>query len=79
MFRTKNDALGEIVRYKLRLVAKIYSQVVEVDFNKIFAPMAKFIIKCILALGAATDWEFHQMDLITAFFYKMLEVEIHIN
>ncbi len=38
VFRTKRDALGNVVRYKARLVAKGYSQVAGVDFNEIFAP-----------------------------------------
>lgn len=56
MFRTERDKSGEIVRYKARLVAKGYSQVAGLDFNEIFAPVAKFItIKCILALGATME------------------------
>ena len=80
VFRTKNDALGEIVRYKARLVAKGYSQVARVDFNETFAPVAKFItIRCILALGAAMDWEIHQMDVKTTFLNGILEVEIYMD
>ena len=56
VFRTERDKSGEIVRYKARLVAKGYSQVAGLDFNEIFAPVAKFItIKCILALGATME------------------------
>ena len=54
MFRIKNDALGEIVRYKAGLVAKKYFQVAGVDFNETFTHVAMFItIGCILVLGAA--------------------------
>ena len=42
VFRTKRDALGQVVRYKARLVAKRYSQVEGIDFNETFAPVAKF-------------------------------------
>ena len=38
MFRTKNDALGEFVRYKVRLVANGYSQVAEVDLMRPLLP-----------------------------------------
>lgn len=56
MSRTKKDALGEIVKYKTQLVAKGYLQVAEVDFNKTFVFVAKFIInRFILAIGTAMD------------------------
>ena len=65
VFRTKNDALGKIVRYKTPLVAKEYSQLAR-NFNETFATIAKFItIRCILTLGAAVNWEIHQMDVKT--------------
>jgi hypothetical protein len=35
-------ALDEIVRYKIWLETKCYCQVVIVDFNAIFVPVAKF-------------------------------------
>ena len=37
VFRTKKDALGEVVRHKARLVAKGFSQVAGVDFLETFA------------------------------------------
>jgi hypothetical protein len=43
MFHTKRYVSNEIERYKVRLLAKIHFQMVGMDFNKIFAPMAKFI------------------------------------
>ena len=53
MNRTKHDALDNIIRYKTRLVAKSYSQMVGVDFDETFAPVAKFItIQCIVAIAA---------------------------
>ena len=80
MFRTKNDAFGEIVRYNAQLVVKGYAQVARVNFNETFTPVAKFItIRCILILGAATNWEIHQMDVKMAFLNGILGVEIYVN
>ena len=80
MFRTKNDALGEIVRYKARLVANRYSQVARVDINETFVPVAKFItIRCILVLGTAMNLEIHKMDVNATFLNGVLEVEIYVD
>ncbi|OAE20919.1 hypothetical protein AXG93_3256s1660 [Marchantia polymorpha subsp. ruderalis] len=68
VFGTKHNALGNIIRYKARLVAKVYFQVAEVDFDDIFALVAKFItIRIILAIAAAMDWEIQKKDMKTAF------------
>jgi hypothetical protein len=80
VFHTKNDVLGEIVRYKAQLVAKGYFQVAGVDFNETFAHVARFIIvRCILALEAAMDWEIHQMDVKIVFLNRILGVKIYMN
>ena len=58
LFRTKRDALGEIIRHKVQLVAKEYFQVDGVDINETFVLMAKFItIRCIFTIIAAINWE----------------------
>ena len=60
VFSTKRDVLGNVVRYKARLVARGFSQAEGVDFNKTFAPIAKFsTIRCIVAIGVAMDLEMH--------------------
>ena len=51
---------------------------VGVDFNEIFALVAKFItIRYILALKTAVDLEIHQMVVKTTLLNGMLEVEIY--
>ena len=51
-----------------------------VDFDEAFALVAKFItIRCIHALGAPMDWQIHQMNVKTAFFNGILEVEIYMD
>ncbi len=80
VFKIKQGANGEVERYKARLVARGFTQTYGVDYNKTFAPMAKFTsIRCILALAALEDMEIHQMDVKTAFLNGELEEEIYME
>ncbi len=67
-------------RYNARLVARGFTQTYGVDYNKTFAPVAKFTsIRCILALAALEDMEIHQMDVKTTFLNGKLEEEIYME
>ena len=79
MFCAKNDALDQVVRYKVGLVANDLSQVHGVDFHETFAPVAKFTtIKCIFAIRATMDLEIHHIDVKMTFLNDNLEEDIYI-
>jgi hypothetical protein len=80
VFKIKQGANGEVEHYKVRLVARGFTQTYGVDYNETFAPVAKFTsIRYILALAALEDMEIHQMDVKTAFLNGELEEEIYME
>jgi hypothetical protein len=80
VFTIKHGVDGEIERYKARLVARGFTQTFGVDYNEIFAFIAKFVLmRCILVVAAIEDMEIHQMDVKTAFLNGDLEEEIYME
>ena len=67
-FKTKRDSKGNIVRYKARLVAKVFTQKEDIDYKETFSPVSsKDSFRIIMTLVAHYDLELHQMDVKTVF------------
>lgn len=53
IFKTKLNENGKVYKHKARLVAKGYAQKHGIDYNEVFAPVARWdTIRMILALAA---------------------------
>jgi hypothetical protein len=53
VLKVKRDELGYVVKHKARLVVKGYSQRQDVDYDGVFAPVARLeIVRMLLALAA---------------------------
>lgn len=77
IFRVKEDVNGQPVRYKARLVVKGFLQKQGLDYDEIFAPVAKLTtIRIILSAGIHQGFHFHQMDVKTAFLHGELKETI---
>ncbi|KAJ3546984.1 hypothetical protein NMY22_g1838 [Coprinellus aureogranulatus] len=76
----KTNEHGEVVRYKVRIVARGFTQVKGVDFSETFSPVANLeSIRIIVALAAMFDLELDQMDVKTAYLNGILQETIYLR
>ena len=67
-------------RYKVRLVAKGYTQVQGIDYEETFSPVARYkSIRYLLAHAALQDWEIEAMDVKLAYLHRVLKEEIYME
>ncbi|CAI7866228.1 unnamed protein product [Closterium sp. NIES-53] len=70
VIRVKTDAEGKLERRKTRLVIKGFQQREEINFQEVFAPVAKAAtLRVLLAAAAVCGWKVEQMDLKKTFLY----------
>jgi hypothetical protein len=78
MFK-QNDESGAVIKNKVRFVAKGYVQQAGIDFDEVFAPVARMeSVQLVLALAADEGWEVHHMDVKTAFLNGELAEEVYV-
>ena len=76
----KKDLDGNIIKHKARLVAKGYAQREGVDFDEVFAPVARMeTVRLLLALAAQKGWQVHHMDVKSAFLNGDLSEEVYVQ
>ncbi|KAG9451218.1 hypothetical protein H6P81_011183 [Aristolochia fimbriata] len=80
VFKTKRDSSGNIERYKVRLVAKGFTQREGIDYTDTYSPVSKKdSLHIILALVAHFDLELHQIDVKIVFLNGELEEEVYMK
>lgn len=80
IYNIKYNGDGTIARHKARFVARGFSQIADIDYAEIFAPVAKMdSIRMVLALVARNSWHMVQFDIRTAFLNGPLREEIYIE
>ena len=80
VFKVKKDPEGNVIKHKARLVAKGYAQQFGVDFDEVYAPVARIeTVRVLLALAAQGGWEVHHMDVKSAFLNGDLSETVYVQ
>ncbi|GKD48884.1 retrovirus-related pol polyprotein from transposon TNT 1-94 [Tanacetum coccineum] len=80
VYKAKKNAKGEVEKYKARLVAKGYKQKYGIDYEEVFAPVARLeTIRMIIIIAAQYRWKIHQMDVKSTFLNGLLEEEVYME
>jgi Reverse transcriptase (RNA-dependent DNA polymerase) len=64
VYSTKHTPEGKINKFKARLVVKGYTQTYGVDYEEIFAPVAKVnIVRTLISCAVNLGWDLFQLDV----------------
>ncbi|GJV56175.1 retrovirus-related pol polyprotein from transposon TNT 1-94 [Tanacetum coccineum] len=80
ILKNKRDARGIVVRNKARLVAQGHRQEEGIDYDEVFAPVARIeAIRLFLAFASYMGFMVYQMDVKSAFLYGKIEEEVYVT
>ncbi|GJS04151.1 putative ribonuclease H-like domain-containing protein [Tanacetum coccineum] len=78
VYRNKKDERDIVIKNKARLVAQEYTQEEGIDYDEVFAPVAKIeAIRLFLAYASFKDFVVYQMNVKSAFLYGKIEEEFY--
>jgi len=80
IFKNRLNENGEITKKNAILVCKGYSHVEGIDFEEIYAPVARLeAIRMFLSFSCFSNLKIYQMDVKSAFLEVTLEVEVYLG
>lgn len=80
VFKIKRDDKGNIKERKARLVAQGFSQKLGIDYNEVFAPVARgTTLRILLSIAGNRHYEVEHWDIASAFLNGELKEEIYMK
>ncbi|GKE22271.1 putative ribonuclease H-like domain-containing protein, partial [Tanacetum coccineum] len=80
VYRNKKDKRGIIVINKARLVTQGYKQEEGIDYDEVFAPVARIeTIRLFLAYASFMNFLVYQMDVKSVFLYGTIEEGVYVS
>jgi hypothetical protein len=80
VFKVKRDEKGNIAKYKAILVVKGYAQKRGIDYDEVFATVARLdSVWLLIALTCHEGWELHHIDVKSAFLNGDLQEEVFVQ
>ncbi|GJS04798.1 ribonuclease H-like domain-containing protein [Tanacetum coccineum] len=80
VYRNKKDARGVVIRNKAILVAQGYKQEEGIDYDEVFAPVARIeAIRLFLAFASFMGFIVYQMDVKSAFLYGTIDEKVYVS
>ena len=68
VYKVKRDPSGKILKYNARILAKGYIQKYGVDYDEVYAPVARIeTVRMIFALASTNGWKIHHLNVKSAF------------
>lgn len=80
IYKTKLNELGEVDKYKARLVMKAYTQQYGIDYTEVFAPVAMMdMVRMIIAFATQQGWRLYQLDVKSTFLHRESEEDVFVE
>nr|GFC04003.1 putative ribonuclease H-like domain-containing protein [Tanacetum cinerariifolium] len=79
VLKNKKDERGIVIRNKAKLVAQGHTQEEGIDYDEVFAPIARIeAIRLFLAYASFMGFIVYQMDIKSAFLYGTIDEEVYV-
>nr|GEU63848.1 hypothetical protein [Tanacetum cinerariifolium] len=79
VFKNKKDEKGIMIRNKTRLVSQGHTQEERIDYDEVFAPVARIkAIRLFLAYASLKDFVVYQMNVKSAFLYEKIKEVVYV-
>jgi hypothetical protein len=80
VFLRKRNEHGQVVRYKARLVAQGFTQRPGIDYDETYSlVMSGITFRYLISMAANLNLKIQLMDVVTAYLYRSLDLEIHMR